>query len=490
MNTQESLKRIIRDSLVVIFFSGYSARASAPAPAPAHPIQPMVQSSLFNLIQTVQVTPVGNYRWSAFSRIGYVPGRDRIIVAFNTLLAQPEGYCTDGGLAYREYTTDMTATGNMGLIHCAGGLMDTGGLFVGNDFYYTYPTAGPDPGSQGFDLVKFDAVSWTETVRTFHALDTTRNVYGMKAEDFGDPMIAMVNGQIDVSSTYYSPTAEPIPLGSYGTHHQLFTTDLQFIGRRILSETPHINLSSMVFADGIYNFVTGTSLVGNLIVMRYDQNWNYLETKLLKQKSVTAEGLAFDGNRFFVSYIDVPCQELGGCYMNVRLAAFDSDWNLLDDIAVTSFSPDDQKQPGRPSLTLHSGRIYVCYDQNENDVSPPSPSSPTHDVRVYVSVYDINTNPVPIRASDGIPTEYQLQQNYPNPFNPSTIIRFCLPTRDFVTLKVYDIHGREISVLLNEFKEPGMYDTKLDATNMTNGVYFCIFKTGKFFKTIKLIVIK
>ena len=359
-----------------------------PSPTIAPPSPTAQTTSLFTLIQTTQVSPIGNYRWGAFSRIGYVPGQDRILVTFNTQLSQPEGYCQDAGHAYREYTTDMVATGNMGLVHCVGGGQDTGGLFAGDDYYYTYKAPGPDPDTSGFDLIKYDTATWKELARTFHALDTTKNDHGMLAEDFGDPMIALVNGQIDVSSTYFSPIAEPVPLGSYATHHQFFTTDLQFTGKRILSETPHINLSSMVFANGIYNFATGTSLVGDLIVMRYDQDWNYLETKVLKQKSVTSEGLAFDGQRFYVSYIDVPCAEMFGCYMNVRLAAFDPDWNLLDDIAVTSFTPDDHKQPGRPSLALHDGRIYVCYDQDE--VFSQSQSPTDADYRVYVKVYEVS----------------------------------------------------------------------------------------------------
>jgi hypothetical protein len=128
-----------------------------------------------------------------------------------------------------------------------------------------------------------------------------------------------------------------------------------------------------------------------MIVMRYDQDWNYLETKTLKQKSAAPEGVAFDGERFYVSYVDVPCTELVGCYMNVRLAAFDTNWNLLDDIAVTSFTPDDHKQPGRPSLALHDGRIYVCYDQDENEMFSPDQSQTIDDVRVYVKVYEVSS---------------------------------------------------------------------------------------------------
>ena len=77
--------------------------------------------------------------------------------------------------------------------------------------------------------------------------------------------------------------------------------------------------------------------------------------------------------------------------MNVRLAAFDSSWNLLDDIAVTNFTRDDHKQPGRPSLTLYNGQIYVCYDQNEDDDFTLSQSPATSDFRVYVKVYEVSS---------------------------------------------------------------------------------------------------
>jgi hypothetical protein len=356
--------------------------------------EPPGQSSLFKLTQTSQVTPVGNYQWGGFSRIGYVPGRDRMVVTFDTLLGHPEGECTDGGYAYREYTTDMVPTGTMGLINCYGGTMDTGGLFVGDDFYFANQAPGSLAGTEGWRLFKYNAVTWKELASTFLVLRSSSDSASQGVQEPGDPMIALVNGQIDISSTYRSATSTvtPGPMAGWATHHQFFTTDLQFVSKRVLSDTPHINMSSMVSANGIINFVTGTALFGDLIVMQYDQNWDYLRTKTLKKKSATPEGLAFDGERFYVSYLDVPCTgtDLKGCYMNVRLAAFDSNWNLLEDIAVTSFTPNDHKQPGRPSLTLHNGRIYVCYDQNEDEEFSPSESPRTSDVRVYVKVYQVS----------------------------------------------------------------------------------------------------
>ena len=70
------------------------------------------------------------------------------------------------------------------------------------------------------------------------------------------------------------------------------------------------------------------------------------------------------------------------------------------------------------------------------------------------------------------PTNSVLLQNYPNPFNPSTIIEFQLPTKSFVTLKIYDILGNEIASLVNEEKKEGMYSVQWDASRFPSGMYF------------------
>ena len=69
------------------------------------------------------------------------------------------------------------------------------------------------------------------------------------------------------------------------------------------------------------------------------------------------------------------------------------------------------------------------------------------------------------------PTEFSLEQNYPNPFNPSTAISFSIPERSFVTLKVYDILGREVAELINEELETGRFEKTFEANNLASGVY-------------------
>ncbi len=73
---------------------------------------------------------------------------------------------------------------------------------------------------------------------------------------------------------------------------------------------------------------------------------------------------------------------------------------------------------------------------------------------------------------NNIPSIYKLQQNYPNPFNPSTKINWQLPISSFVSLKVYDVLGNEVVILVNEEKPAGTYEVTWNATNLPSGVYF------------------
>ncbi len=79
-----------------------------------------------------------------------------------------------------------------------------------------------------------------------------------------------------------------------------------------------------------------------------------------------------------------------------------------------------------------------------------------------------------IEMENSLPNEFVLEQNYPNPFNPSTILKYSLPESGYVTLKVYDILGREVANLVNEYQKPGTYSTEFRAqsSELSSGVYF------------------
>jgi len=89
---------------------------------------------------------------------------------------------------------------------------------------------------------------------------------------------------------------------------------------------------------------------------------------------------------------------------------------------------------------------------------------------------------------------FMLAQNYPNPFNPSTTIEYQIPKNEFVTLKVYDILGREITTLVNRDKNAGIHSVEFNIDNLsaklTSGIYFYTLKAGSFYQTKKLVLMK
>ncbi|MBK8553674.1 MAG: T9SS type A sorting domain-containing protein [Ignavibacteria bacterium] len=89
-----------------------------------------------------------------------------------------------------------------------------------------------------------------------------------------------------------------------------------------------------------------------------------------------------------------------------------------------------------------------------------------------------------------IPGSFTLSQNFPNPFNPATIIRFSIPKNSFVSLKVYDLAGKEISNLINENLTAGNYEADFDGSGITSGVYFYRLQTDDFTDTKRMTLIK
>ncbi|MDD5361231.1 MAG: T9SS type A sorting domain-containing protein [Ignavibacteria bacterium] len=89
-----------------------------------------------------------------------------------------------------------------------------------------------------------------------------------------------------------------------------------------------------------------------------------------------------------------------------------------------------------------------------------------------------------------IPTDYSLKQNYPNPFNPTTKINFAIPKQGLVTMKIYDVLGREVRTLVNEIKQVGNYSVEFNASDLASGVYFYKLDAGTFSDIKRMILIK
>jgi subtilisin-like proprotein convertase family protein len=89
-----------------------------------------------------------------------------------------------------------------------------------------------------------------------------------------------------------------------------------------------------------------------------------------------------------------------------------------------------------------------------------------------------------------LPEKFVLYQNYPNPFNPVTIIKYNIPRANYVSLVIYDVLGREIKTLVNQFQQPGTYSLSWDASSYANGVYFYRLSSEEYSETKKMILMK
>jgi hypothetical protein len=137
------------------------------------------------------------------------------------------------------------------------------------------------------------------------------------------------------------------------------------------------------------------------------------------------------------------------------------------------------------SQFMDSLRIYAVIDQ-ENAVSNEVHENNNIGWAPAIGYGSI----VGVVSEMAVPEKYTLYQSYPNPFNPSTTIKYSVPHSEVVSLKVYDILGREIAVLIDEYKTAGTYSIDFIASKFASGVYFYQLRSGSFVETKKMILMK
>ena len=89
-----------------------------------------------------------------------------------------------------------------------------------------------------------------------------------------------------------------------------------------------------------------------------------------------------------------------------------------------------------------------------------------------------------------MPANYSLSQNYPNPFNQTTNIKYQITNNSFISLKVFDVAGREVITLVNENLEAGNYEIRFDTGELSSGIYFYTLTAGDYKKTRKMILLR
>ncbi len=153
-------------------------------------------------------------------------------------------------------------------------------------------------------------------------------------------------------------------------------------------------------------------------------------------------------------------------------------------------------------LSSNGETIYIA-DANGNPIISYNFGSQTDDVS-FGRIPDgsdewIFMNPTPGTANaeelnidydKTIPDQYILFQNYPNPFNPTTTIEFSIPQTEFVTVKVFNIVGLEITTLINDELSTGNHSIQWDGSRQPSGLYFVQIESGSFIVTKKMVLLK
>lgn len=125
-----------------------------------------------------------------------------------------------------------------------------------------------------------------------------------------------------------------------------------------------------------------------------------------------------------------------------------------------------------------------------NNIDPSQDLDQIRDQIIDKILSVTNSSVTDVAETKAAPSEYKLDQNYPNPFNPSTKIAYSIPQNSFVTLKVFDVLGKEVATLVNETKNAGNYEATFDASKLTSGMYIYELKTNNFVQNKKMMLVK
>jgi hypothetical protein len=230
-----------------------------------------------------------------------------------------------------------------------------------------------------------------------------------------------------------------------------------------LKRNPYIDHPE--FVDRIYSFATSNTRP------------TYAELKVLPLK------VEFDSTKIseFATQ-QVYIANSGTAQLNIdSITISDSRFSLsLNSNSIESFSSEKALLQFHPDSLLSYNALLKVYTNDG--------------VKEIVLTGIGKDNTVDVENEINTPLTYSLEQNYPNPFNPSTTIQYAISDRQFVTLKVYDLIGKEIATLVNEFKPAGSYDVEFNSVssikNLASGIYFYRLQAGDYVKTKKMTLLK
>lgn len=368
------------------------------------------------------------------------------------------------------------------------GYSSSGGWLVAGDslvaFLNVWPTRISPRGGFTFYTKSADGINWTniKPVRMADG-DTLRGIFEQ------DPH-ALPNGRI-INSAHFQPglLANPIytddPSGTKGWVRAAFTN--LSVSSNVSRE---LEPSWYLRGDGavVMTFRDQNGTYKRLASVSTDNGatWsNAVLTDYPDSRAKQSCGNLPDGTAFMVSN---PVNNKTRIPLAIGLSRDGKFFNTAYLLRAGGTELPSQRYTGKsktlgysyPKSIIFNGFIYVSYATNKDDAEI---------TRVPISSLILNQTGIStpsFQVTDG----YSLCQNYPNPFNPSTIIKFSILQSAFVNLKVFNLLGREVATLVNDFKINGEYNVPFVAANISSGIYYYRITAGNYSEIKKMILLK
>lgn len=406
-------------------------------------------SSTSNIGYTITCDNSGNIFIGGSSRMTSSFGVDMVTLKYNSAGVQQWVKIYDSPFHSKDETIKIK-TDNLGNLYVAGASLNADTLY--DYILIKYSNDGTEQWIQRYDTPEH----YDETLMSM-TVDNSGNVY---LSGYTNPYNKAVRSLI-------------VKFNSSG--------DLQWATRITNTAGTLGNASFAIVVDNSENvYVTGSSYVN-------DNSLQYLTCKInpqgVIQWSQSYYGEFGGVNRAWAITLDAAS--------NVYVTGYSAGLNTQRDIATIKYSSNGVQQwlarysGANQSITEafsivkdNSGFIYVSGFSKYPDI-----------YNNLITIKYSQTSGV-VNTSSNVPSQYSLGQNYPNPFNPNTKINFSLPKSSFVSLKVFDLSGKEVSGLIDEILSAGTYQADFNGANLTSGIYFYTLKTENFSETKKMLLVK
>ena len=336
---------------------------------------------------------------------------------------------------------------------------------VSNEFDSSYFTVWADPDLGSANVAYLDDLTGCDTLLNFGYAynDGEDNAYGSNPPSFGMPILQ--------GSVVYIPGETFLDKNGNGIYEDSVDTPLDtaivnnglFIGSTVYPGAKNLAMTSFIH----YMKLLGTLAAPNTA----------LEARYYMLGGRNRLGGPIDPcNRTFGNIYGVPCNEVNPLFMYSGDPVTQFGW-------INTFPTDQRTMANTGPFTLKENEpvdVWTAYVVGRGNDALNSITKMRENIEYAHKFYKSNFSLLPTGIDDNriIPQEHVLYQNYPNPFNPVTRIKFQLPQAGKVTIKIYDVLGAEVKILLNEERPAGTYEIDFNASRLASGVYFYQLKAG------------